>query len=305
MSNDRFTPAIEVIQKVVNGSTCAVLVEGEERGGDAQILKTILLPHGNVVTFHGRDGRNNLVKELPEFVTELAEGKVAAILDRDFMEPAEVEATYQLDYEGHLFYWQRYCIENYLLEPKLIANCIMMTHSLKPETAPVALATEPAIENYILDWSQKVSPQVAGNWVIHDLTIETDSRALGIEAPHYFENTVARDKEWVLEKLNQTYSMWAKDYPILFGASSLSERFESRLQDVSEKVKTLEGCYQLVDGKRFLKPIILREVPPALRGYFFSLLVELAAKNPPEDPRLLVEDRILPRWRKARAASTA
>ncbi len=96
--------ALEVAQNIRNGLTCAILVEGEERGSDAQMLQTILKPVAQNVTFHGRDGRDNLIKELPDFVAMLPTGKVAAIVDRDFTDDDEVERTYSPDYAGHVFY---------------------------------------------------------------------------------------------------------------------------------------------------------------------------------------------------------
>ena len=110
----------ETLQSVSSGSGCAVLVEGEERGGDAWILQNTLRESGGEVTFYGRDGRDNLLAELPHFVEAFPQGKVAVILDRDFANDDFVEKTYSPEYEGVVFYWRRYCIENYLLEPALV-----------------------------------------------------------------------------------------------------------------------------------------------------------------------------------------
>jgi hypothetical protein len=43
------------------------------------------------------------------------------IIDRDFRSEAEVEATY-LDNDAHLFILRRYAIENYLLDPTVVAE---------------------------------------------------------------------------------------------------------------------------------------------------------------------------------------
>ena len=297
--------ALEVAQTIRNGLTCAILVEGEERGSDAQILQIILKSVAQSVTFHGRDGRDNLIKELPDFVAMLPERKVAAIVDRDFTSDDEVERTYLPDYAGHIFYWRRYCIENYLLEADLVADCVRMTHSLNPESAPPSLMTVDAVEKFLLDWCGRLAPQVAGNWIIHDLTQESDQQGLNIEASPYFKDVADRDATWVLSELTRKYHSWSKAYPKLFGGKSLRDRFEDKLKTVSEKLGTLSGAHQIVDGKRFLKPAVNRELPGNLRPYFFSLLAELASKNVPEDARTLVEDLILPRWRKARSLTQA
>ncbi|HLB47341.1 MAG TPA: DUF4435 domain-containing protein, partial [Anaerolineales bacterium] len=294
MADTRLTPAVEVAQTILNGSACAILVEGEEQASDAQILKTMFKRLGQAVTFHGRDGRDNLIRELPEFITRLPQDKAAAILDRDFMNDAEVEATYLPNYTGHIFYWRRYCIENYLLEPELIVNCIHTAHALNPDAIPETLKTVDAIEGFLLDWCRRVAPQVAGNWTIHELTQESDRQGLNIEAQHYFKDVTDRDSAWVLSQLTHRYGGWEDAYSSLFSANALRERFEDKLNEVSEKTTTLRDAHQIVDGKRFLKQALNRELPSGLKPYFFSLLAEAASKNLPEDLRLLVEDRILP-----------
>ncbi|MEK9164222.1 MAG: hypothetical protein AAB342_02585, partial [Chloroflexota bacterium] len=102
-------------------------------------------------------------------------------------------------------------------------------------------------------------------------------------------------------ELPRKYAGWSKEYPTLFGENSLRSRFTGKLKQVNEKVETLSGAHQVVDGKRFLKPALNRLLPSSLRPYFFSLLAELASQDPPLDIRALVEERILPRWRRARA----
>ncbi len=302
----RFTSTLEVVQAISSGSSCAILVEGEEQGSDAWMLRYILKNKvGPEVTFYGRDGRSNLLEELPAFVNRLPAGKVAAIIDRDFTEERFVKQTYAPDYAGELFYWRRYCIENYLLEPELIVNCIHTAHALNPDAIPETLKTVDAIEGFLLDWCRRVAPQVAGNWTIHELTQESDRQGLNIEAQHYFKDVTDRDSAWVLSQLTHRYGGWEDAYPSLFSANALRERFEDKLDEVSKKTTTLRDAHQIVDGKRFLKQALNRELPSGLRSYFFSLLAEDASKNPPEDLRLLVEDRILPRWRRARAASEA
>ncbi|MEK7277855.1 MAG: DUF4435 domain-containing protein [Chloroflexota bacterium] len=298
----RSRSTLEVIQAIRDGSTCAILVEGEEKASDAWMLRHILKDKiSQEITFHGRDGRSNLLAELPTFIDQLPTGKVAAIVDRDFTGDDEVERTYSTDYSGHVFYWRRYCIENYLLEPELVSRCVNMAHSQHPESVPPALSTTETVEKYLLEWCKRLAPQVAGNWSIHELTQETDKQGLNVEARSYFKDVTDRDSARVLSELTRKYAGWSKEYPTLFGENSLRSRFTGKLKQVNEKVETLSGAHQVVDGKRFLKPALNRLLPSSLRPYFFSLLAELASQDPPLDIRALVEERILPRWRRARA----
>src|SRR5574341_1168862 len=163
----QFTSSLEVVQVVTSGSSCAILVEGEERASDAWMLSYILKSTASeLVTFYGRDGRANVLAELPNFITRLPAGKVAAIVDRDFTEDEIVERTYVPDYSGHLFYWRRSCIENYLLEPVWIAEAVEEFYMHEPERIPATLRTAASIEGFLFDWSRQLTPQIAGTSVI-------------------------------------------------------------------------------------------------------------------------------------------
>jgi len=297
----RFTSALEVAQTIRNGASCAILVEGEEEASDARMLQNILKSRvSQAITFHGRDGRWNLLAELPSFVELLPAGKVVAIVDRDFMDETVVEQTYIPDYQGHLFYWRRYCIENYLLEPAWIADLAAMALLHKPEDIPKDLASAESVEKFLLDWSRRLIAQVAGNWVIADLTHESYSRKLSVEAPKYFDDLAERDSNWVVAELRRKYGGVSGSYSELFSADALQARFTGRLEQATLKIQTLSGALQVVDGKRFFKKALLNALPSSLRPYFFNLLADKASKEPPEDIRCLVEERILPRWRAAR-----
>ena len=299
----RFTSALEVVQAIRNGPSCAVLVEGEEQASDAWVLRYVLKDSlSEEVTFHGRDGRSNLLKELPDFVARLPADKVSAIVDRDFTEPAIVERTYPPDYAGHLFYWRRYCIENYLLEPAWIAEAVEEFYMHEPDRIPLSLRTAEAAEKFLLNLAQRLSPQIAGNWVIADLSRQTIQRGLTVEARQYFDDLTDRDATWVLLELSRNYGGWGGTHPDLFSAEALKTRFDNRLAIVAAKAQTLSGAHEVISGKTLLKALYI-ELPTGQKpgkDYLRNRLVRMASKQVPDDIRILVAERIVPRWRRAR-----
>jgi len=301
-SPTRFTSVSEVAQVITSGSSCAILVEGEERASDAWMLSYILKSTvSESVTFHGRDGRANLLTELPNFITRLPEGKVAAIVDRDFTEDETVERTYVPDYSGHLFYWRCSCIENYLLEPAWIAEAVEEFYMHEPERIPATLRTTASIESFLLDWSRRLAPQIAGNWVISDLRSETVRLSLSVEARQHFDDLTNRVPVWVLAELTRNYGGWGTTHPELFNAEALKACLDDRLAKVLVKVQTLSNAHEVVSGK-FLLRALYAELPTSHkpnRDYMRNRLVRMASKQVPDDIRVLVEERILPRWRAA------
>lgn len=290
----------ETLQSVSSGAGCAVLVEGEERGGDAWILQNTLRVLGGEVTFYGRDGRDNLLAELPHFVEAFPSGKVAVILDRDFADDNFVEKTYTPEYKGIVFYWRRYCIENYLLQPALIAQCVEIAFAQHPEQTPKALSSTDAIEQFLLEQCRKVASQAAGNLTIDGLTRISDLHKLNVKAAKYFQAQTEIDPASVLSELMQKYQDAATLHPTVFGKEAMNARYEDNLKKILSQVSSLDTAHRVIDGKRFLMPLVKRELK-AFSGFFVSWLVhEVAPKSPPNDFRSLVEDRILPRWREAR-----
>jgi len=302
----RYTSAIQVVQTIRNGAACAVLVEGEEQASDAWILGYLLKSRvGQAVTFHGRDGRANLLAELPGFVEMLPVGKVAAIVDRDFAEPDRVERTYVSEYSGHLFYWRRSCIENYLLEPDWLAEVVEEFYLHQPVRIPPTLQTAQAVAHFLLDWSRRLTAQVAGNWVVADITQAAIRQGLSIAARPYFDDLTERDPHWVLTQLLQHYGGWSSVYPEVLGVEALTKHFEARLAEVQGRVQPLNGAHEVVSGKTLLKAVYaaLPAGPKPAREHVRNRLVRLASRQVPNDVRFIVEERILPRWRQAQAAN--
>ncbi len=293
----------DVSRTLSSGSACVVLVEGPQQASDAWILKSILLKTvGEEVTFLGRGGRLNVLAELPELLVEAPNERVFGLLDRDFLEDEFVEASYAPGYSGHLFFWRRFTIENYLLEPAWVAEAIDEFYMHTPERIPETLKTAKAVEGFLLNACQRLATQVAGNWTISQLVRETGRQNLSVQARQYFDDLIERGAEWVLAELTQHYSGWGHKHPEFFTSEALQARFQNKLTQVSTKIQIVSGAHEIVSGKMLMKALYaeLPSGPKPRKEYVRNRLVRMASAQVPDDMRILIEDRILPRWRKAR-----
>ena len=292
-----------VLQEIRRGGRCAILVEGEEQKGDAALLQFILREVTTQVTFFGRDGRPGLLKELKAMLEQLPAESLWAIVDRDFESDDPVELTYQADYQGHEFFWRRFTIENYLLEPAWIAEAIHEFYALEPGRIPTALKTEVAIEKFLLDWARRLNPQIAGNATIADLSVECGRRAVPIQGRTYFVEAYERDSSHVRTQLITHYSGGAELAPDALSVDALSRRYEEKLQMLQDSTQSLTNMHKFISGKLLLKALY-QELPKGSKPQADHLLGKLAthaSKLVPDDIQTLIVERILPRWRSARS----
>ena len=303
-----FRTLSEVSRVLSSGSSCGVLVEGPEGVGDAWILKTISLNAvGDEVAFYGRGGRLTVLSDLPELLRGWQSDKIFAILDRDLVEDEVVEQRFSEEHPGLRFFWRQFTIENYLLEPAWIVDAIDEFYLHRVEHVPATLKTVETVEQFLLNWCYRLAPQIAGNWTISDLTRESARRDLQAQARQYFDDLTARDQDWVVDQLTRHYFGWGNLYPELFDVVALKLRFEDRLAIVLKKIQTLSDAHKVGSGKLLLR-VLYNELPRGTKPnkeYFRNRLVRMASRQVPEDIRTLVEERILPRWRKARSAGNA
>lgn len=291
------------LQAALRGTSAAVLVEGDGGASDSWLLMQLLRPLAGQVTFYGRGGRLNVVRDLGTILPHSPPEQIFAIVDRDFGDDEQVETCYAPDYGGHLFLWRRFTIENYLLEPAWIADAVEEFYMHAPERIPKSLRTAEATERFLFDWCRRLTPQVAGSWVISGLTREATRRSLPVEGRQYFDDLTDRDAAWVLAELTRKYGGWSRMYPELFSVEALKSRFEERLERASAQVQSLSDAHKVVSGKTLMKAlyVALPAGPKPGKEYIRNRLVRMASKQVPVDIRALVEERILPRWRRARA----
>ena len=172
-----------------------------------------------------------------------------------------------------------------------------------PERIPETLKTAKAVEGFLLNTCQRLATQVAGNWTISQLTRESGRQGLSVQARQYFDDLMERDAEWVLTELTRHYSGWGNTHPEFFTPEALQVRFQNKLAQVSMKTQTAPGAHGIVSGKTLMKALYaeLPGGPKPRKEYVRNRLVRMASAQVPNDMHVLIEDRILPRWRKARS----
>ncbi len=291
-----------VLQEIRRGGLCAILVEGEEQGGDAGLLKYILRDVTTEVSFFGRDGRSRVLDELQEMIGQLPVERLFAVVDRDFESGEAVEQGFHPDYRGHIFFWRRFTLENYLLEPAWIVEAVNEFYLHEPDRIPATLRATSAVEQFLLDWAKRLTSQVAGNATIANLAEETRKRGLQAEAWPYFEEMFERDPGFVRSRLIAHYSAWATLSPDLFSAEAVTQRYDESLTVLQNAVQGLVRAHEFVSGKLLLKALY-HDLPGGQKpplDYLRNKLAVMASKSVPADMRTLVIDRILPRWRHTR-----
>lgn len=291
-----------VLQELRRGGLCAILVEGEEQGGDAGLLRFILREVTTEATFLGRDGRSRVLAELQEMIGQLPAERLFAIVDRDFEGGEAVEQGFRPDYLGHIFFWRRFTIENYLLEPAWIVEAVNEFYLHEPDRIPTILRTESTVEQFLLDWAKWLMPQVAGNATLVNLGADTRQRGIQAEARPFFEEIYERDTEYVRSRLIAHYSAWMAFAPDLLSANAITQRYDQSLAALQSTVQGLARAHEFVSGKLLLKALYQQlpegQKPPL--DYLRNKLAVMASRSVPSDMRTLVMDRILPRWRRAR-----
>jgi hypothetical protein len=174
-------------------------------------------------------------------------------------------------------------------------------------TPPPEFQTESSVEALLLELARQFLPATVGNATIAALTSEQRQRRLRVEGRSYFNDG---DDETVIAKLIAHYSVFVGTAPDLYSSTALQQIYTERRTAVQSAVQTLSTMHHFISGKMLLTAIHQRLLT-AFPGYrihrvnMLEKLMELASKQVPADLRLLVEDRILPRWRKARAAAEA
>ena len=303
MSSARIYQSREVVlQEIRRGNVCAILVEGEEQGSDASLLKYILRSTTSEVGFFGRDGRARVADDLREMVIQLPIESVFAILDRDFEDSPIVDQCFTPNYRGHRFIWRRFEIENYLLEPAWIAEAIGEFYALQPDRISGFLRSAGEIEQFLLQWAKILSPQAAGNAFIADVTKQIERKKLSVAGRSYFGEIFERDSDYIKSQLLAHYSVYANLAEDILSANAIAQRYEHHLESTILSTTSLAMAHQVISGKLLLKALYhqLSDQEKPRREYIISKLATLASKSVPEDIRFLIQDRILPRWREAR-----
>jgi len=159
---------------------------------------------------------------------------VYTIQDRDFRPLSEAEECYDPNYAGRHFMWRRHELENYLIEPRVVANCFKQLQPYSRVTLP---DTENSARHWIRNLARDLLEDQAGRrtaWELrrqlHDTFPTTSSRSQGdaIQSREEWQNRLISEMTEIRSQVQQFEEfVQTTDTDIL-------HRYEVNLQAFSE-----------------------------------------------------------------------
>ena len=159
---------------------------------------------------------------------------VFTIQDRDFRPLSEAEECYSENYTGRHFMWRRHELENYLIEPRVVANCFKR---LQPHSKITLPEVEDSARHWIRDLAQSLLEDQAGrrtSWELrhqlHDTFPTTSSRSQG--------NAIQSREEWqnrLISEMNEIRSQVRQfEEFVRTTDTDILQNYEANLQVFSE-----------------------------------------------------------------------
>jgi hypothetical protein len=205
----------------------AIFVEGDS---DRAILAR-WFPH---LQFVAVNGKNNIHKRIEQ--TSRSWG----LLDRDFADETIV-ATSRLP-ESRVIVLRRYCIENYLLEPAMIAAVAGLLVNRFPTLQP--WTDEAHIAEQLFRWGAELAIYAAANRLVADWRAIIDD-----DFVRYFGPLPPLPKEQVLVELTKRLVKLPK-------ATDLAALVETNYAEILSDMSTIEGVHRWINGKVLLEEFL-------------------------------------------------
>ena len=163
---------------------------------------------------------------------------VFTIQDRDFRPLCEAEECYSENYAEQHFMWRRHELENYLIEPRVVANCFKQ---LQPYSKTMLPETEDSARHWIKNLAQDLLEDQAGrrtSWELrrqlHDTFPTTSSISQG--------NAIQNREEWQNRLINEMKEI-----------RSQAQRFEEFVQTTDADIlQNYEANLQIFSEPSFL-----------------------------------------------------
>jgi hypothetical protein len=264
----------EVALRVRTGAAAAVIVEGEDRGGDAWIYGDIWFgSRAAEVRFFPQDGWPQVVEAVRVLRQQLPAIPIFGLIDRDFTSDDELEG---LEPEG-IYRSRCYSVENYLLDPGCWLQTVDLVTRVRGGTPP-SWRTEVEVAQQLEESYTACLPAVAFNWTVAELA---RTQVQPTDTPIY----VAVLMDGRLGRAGEVLDEWMP------GAGS---GFQDRLARLHQADR--DALSQLVNGKLVLDELVTR-LRRAVGGPAFTVLDYLnlyldRCPDPPPDAVNLL-DKIL------------
>lgn len=209
----------------------AIFVEGDS---DQKILAS-WFPY---LQFVAAGGKNNVRKRVEQIVTSWG------ALDRDFADDTEVNRSRLPG--SRLILLRRYCIENYLLEPAMIATVAGLLVDRFPSLQP--WTEQSYITQQLLQWANELAIYAAANRLIALWKVIIDD-----DFVRYFGPLPPWPREQVLTLLSIRLAK-------LPSATELETLLDATYAEVSQDLSTLAGVHRWINGKVLLEEFLYPRV---------------------------------------------
>jgi len=244
-----------------------IYVEGKS---DQKILERWFLD----LKFEDAKGKNKVQSKAKEYHENWG------LLDRDFADDKDVEASRQNN--SRVIILRRYSIENYLLEPSIIAA---VAQEFAQQYSDLKKWTDKNfVQSKLLQWANDLSTYATANYLISQwkVVVESDFRRYirGPLPPH----TILTYEEVVLDL--------KKRLDRLPPSQDLDELFKQTYGDIVNDVTQLDGVHRWIDGKVLLQSMLYHEAfGPHNFGQdrLFEELIDAGKKHKPNELQQLAE----------------
>ena len=159
---------------------------------------------------------------------------VFTIQDRDFRSLSEAEECYSENYTGRHFMWRRHELENYLIEPRVVANCFKR---LQPHSKITLPETDDSVRRWIKNLARDLLEDQAGRrtlWELrqqlHNTFPTTSSRSQGdaILSREEWQNCLISDMRKIRSQARQFEEF------VQTADTDIVQNYEANLQVFSE-----------------------------------------------------------------------
>lgn len=204
-----------------------LLCEGDS---DERLLRRIFNSREVIVEHVG--GSPNLVPVAAYWVNR--NRPVFTPRDRDFRPLHEAEKCYEVDYAKRHFTWRRHELENYLIEPRVIANCFKQ---LQPHSKISLPGTEDSARVWLRDLARDLLEDQAGRrtaWELHQQLRST----LPLEYHVHHGGAIKSREQWEKHLVSEMEKIRSQAKPFEKFAqitdTDILQRYETNFQAFSQ-----------------------------------------------------------------------
>jgi hypothetical protein len=232
------------------------LVEGRD---DSAILKEWFEEKSSKLLFFPAGNCDKVKEYLDYILDEPTKRRYFGIIDRDFRYDEEVEFIYNSDYNGNLFIWRKYCIENYLFNEKAILKELDKAYVSGETGHEISSGNE--MKEIILQVLVNTKYLMAGNWTIKELGKGQTYIGAG------FEN----DRDKVLGVVKGKLSDVLEE--------KIEKVFSQKLTVIECSLQNTEDCHKYVNGKYVIPKLMDRFNRLKIQDTYFKMNLAQSIKD--------------------------